>query len=108
MVRYAGKRVAWLAQRHHTPDVRPARLLSQESDLRRAPGHSRDRRAEPNSIIFKIESMRPDLLQRVNQDPRVGIGTKMRAKGWLSFDLNSEEDLRDALGWLNEAYERAK
>jgi hypothetical protein len=32
----------------------------------------------------------------------------MRAKGWLSFDLNSDEDLRDALGWLNEAYERAK
>ena len=62
----------------------------------------------PNSIIFKIESMPSDLLRRVSQDPRVGTGTKMRAKGWLSFDLNSEEDLRDALGWLNEAYERAK
>ena len=62
----------------------------------------------PNSIIFKIESMPPDLLRRVHQDSRVGTGTKMRAKGWLSFDLNSEEDLCDALGWLNEAYERAK
>jgi hypothetical protein len=62
----------------------------------------------PNSIIFKIESLPSDLLRRVSQDPRVGTGTKMRAKGWFSFDLNSEEDLRDALGWLNEAYERAK
>jgi hypothetical protein len=32
----------------------------------------------------------------------------MRAKGWHSFDVNRGEDLRDALWWLNQAYELAK
>jgi hypothetical protein len=61
----------------------------------------------PNSIIFKFKSIPPDLSQRVNRDSRVSIGTKMRAKGWLSFEINSSEDLRDALLWLGEAYELA-
>src|SRR5580704_3567519 len=62
----------------------------------------------PNSIVFKIKSVTPDLLLRVNQDRRVSIGTGMRAKGWISLEMNSSEDLRDALSWLREAYERAK
>ena len=61
-----------------------------------------------NSIIFKIKSTAPDLLRRVNQDKRASIGTRMRARGWISFEMNSPEDLRDALSWLSEAYERAK
>ena len=61
----------------------------------------------PNSIIFKFKSMPPDLSQRVDRDSRLSIGTKMRAKGWLSFEINSSEDLRDALLWLGEAYELA-
>jgi hypothetical protein len=51
--------------------------------------------------------MPPDLSQRVDRDSRLSIGTKMRAKGWLSFEINSSEDLRDALSWLGEAYELA-
>jgi hypothetical protein len=62
----------------------------------------------PNSIIFKLKSITPNLLLRVNQDRRASIGTRMRAKGWISFEMNSSEDLRDALSWLSEAYERAK
>jgi len=62
----------------------------------------------PNSIIFKMPSVPPELLRRVNDDPRVSTGTKMRAKGWHSFDVNSAEDLKDVLWWLNQAYERAK
>jgi hypothetical protein len=62
----------------------------------------------PNSIIFKMKSMTPDLLRRVNEDPRVSTGTRMRAKGWHSFDVNSAEDLKDVLWWLNQAYEQAK
>jgi hypothetical protein len=62
----------------------------------------------PNSIIFKIKSMPPDLSRRVNEDPRVSTGTRMRAKGWHSFDIESAEDLKDALWWLNQAYELAK
>jgi hypothetical protein len=61
----------------------------------------------PNSIIFKFKSMPPGLSQRVDRDSRLSIGTKMRAKGWLSFEINSSEDLRDALSWLGDAYELA-
>jgi hypothetical protein len=62
----------------------------------------------PNSIIFKMKSMTPDLLRRVNEDPRVSTGTRMRAKGWHSFDVNSTEDLKDVLSWMKQAYEQAK
>jgi hypothetical protein len=62
----------------------------------------------PNSILFKIKSTTPDLLLRVNQDRRASIGTRLRAKGWISFEMDSSEDLRDALSWLGKAYERAK
>ena len=62
----------------------------------------------PNSVIFKIKSMPPELLRRMNEDPRVSTGTKMRAKGWHSFDVNAAEDLKNVLWWLNQAYELAK
>jgi hypothetical protein len=62
----------------------------------------------PNSIIFKIEAMPPNLLRRRDQDPRVCTGKTIRAKGWHSFEMSSEEDLREALWWLNQAYELAK
>jgi hypothetical protein len=52
--------------------------------------------------------MLPDSLRRVNRDPRVSTGTRMRAKGWHSFDVNSAEDLKDVLWWLNQAYELTK
>jgi hypothetical protein len=62
----------------------------------------------PNSIIFKIEPMPSALLRRRDQDPRVCTGKTIRAKGWHSFEINSEEDLRDALWWLSQAYELSK
>jgi hypothetical protein len=61
-----------------------------------------------NSIIFKIQSMTQALSDRAKQDARVGVGTKMRAAGWYSFEVNSENDLRDVLWWLNQAYELAE
>jgi hypothetical protein len=62
----------------------------------------------PNTIIFKIRSMSPELLTRAKADSRidperVGPGAK-----WTSFEVQSEADLRDAIWWLNQAYERAK
>jgi hypothetical protein len=62
----------------------------------------------PNAIIFKVEAMTPELLRRAKEDPRidperVGPGAK-----WTSFAVHSEQDLRDAMWWLNQAYERAK
>jgi len=32
----------------------------------------------------------------------------MSGKGWLSFELFSNADVRDAIWWLNQAYEGAK
>ncbi len=52
--------------------------------------------------------MPPELKQRALQEPR--IVTEGRAPGarWFSFEVGSTADLRDALWWLNQAYERAK
>jgi len=62
----------------------------------------------PNAIIFKVKAMTPELLRRAKEDPRidperVGPGAK-----WTSFAVHNEQDLRDAMWWLNQAYERAK
>jgi hypothetical protein len=37
------------------------------------------------------------------KDSRIAPG-----KRWFSFNVRSAEDLRDALWWLNQAYERTK
>jgi hypothetical protein len=60
-----------------------------------------------NAIIFRLDPIAPALLQRARKDARIGWEGKA-PKRWLSFELNSAEDLRDALRWLNHAYERAK
>lgn len=57
----------------------------------------------PNSVIFRFDPMPPDLQQRVLKDSRITPG-----KRWFSFEVGSTGDLRDALWWLNQAYERAK
>jgi hypothetical protein len=62
----------------------------------------------PNSIIFKIEPMPPELLRRAMSDPRVDSESEHPGIRWRSFEMRSAEDLRDALWWLNQAYERAK
>src|ERR1700752_1901689 len=57
----------------------------------------------PNSLAFKFESRSPQLRSRLEQDTRVGT-TKMRAARWSTFELSTDADLRDALGWLEQAY----
>jgi hypothetical protein len=57
----------------------------------------------PNSVIFRFDSMPQDLEQRVMKESRITPG-----KRWFSFEVGSTADLRDALWWLNQAYERAK
>jgi hypothetical protein len=61
----------------------------------------------PNSIIFKIEPMPTQLLRRLTADPRAE-SDRGPGRRWRTFQIHSEEDLRDALWWLNQAYERAK
>ena len=57
----------------------------------------------PNSVIFRFDPMPQDLLQRVLKYSRITPG-----KRWFSFEVASTSDLRDALWWLNQAYERAR
>jgi len=57
----------------------------------------------PSSIIFRFDPMPTDLNQRALEEPRITPGTR-----WFSFEIQSTEDLRDALWWLNQAYEAAK
>lgn len=57
----------------------------------------------PNSVIFRFDPMPPDLLERALKDSRIAPG-----KRWFSFEVASPSDLRDALWWLNQAYERAR
>lgn len=57
-------------------------------------------------ILLKFDPMPPALLQRAESDSRIRGNTP--GKGWLSFALASDPDLRDALEWLNHSYESAK
>ena len=62
----------------------------------------------PNSFIFRIEPLPAKLLARAKAEPRIDTGNAAPSAKWLSFTLNSEADFRDALWWLNQAYEQAK
>jgi hypothetical protein len=61
----------------------------------------------PSSLVLKFNPMPPDLRKRATADQRMNASTKVTSKGWFSFDLTSDADLRDALFWLNQAYEAA-
>jgi hypothetical protein len=62
----------------------------------------------PNSFILRFVPFPPELLERAKSEPRIGVGWTLRTTKWISFELNAEADLRNALWWLNQAYERAK
>jgi hypothetical protein len=62
----------------------------------------------PSCLIFKFDPMPKFLQRRAQSDPRLDASMKESSKGWFSFELSSEEDLRDALFWLNHAYECAE
>jgi hypothetical protein len=61
-----------------------------------------------NSFMFKIKPMPPNLLDRAEIDSRISANENLKARKWYIFELNSENDLHDALWWLQEAYEKAK
>jgi hypothetical protein len=62
----------------------------------------------PNSLIFRIQPMPPDLLKRAKKEPRIDTESRVPSAKWFTFELNSEADFRDALWWLNQAYDHAK
>jgi hypothetical protein len=61
----------------------------------------------PSSVLFKFDPMPPALQRRAQSDPRMSASMEHKSKGWFSFNLNAEGDLRDALFWLHQAYESA-
>jgi hypothetical protein len=62
----------------------------------------------PSSLVFKFNLMPPELRERAQADSRMDSSHKASSKGWWAFRLNTESDLRDALFWLNHAYESIK
>lgn len=58
------------------------------------------------SILLKFKTMPSALSKQVESDTRLHANTP--GKGWISFTLNSDANLRDALLWLNHSYESAK
>ena len=61
-----------------------------------------------NGIIFKLKAMSEAQTDRASRDLRLGTGTNIKAQRWHSFEIHSEDDLRDALWWLGQAYESAR
>lgn len=61
-----------------------------------------------SSVILKFDPMPSPLLEKAQDEPRMDTSTRIPGKGWFSFALTSEADLRDALWWLSHAYESAK
>jgi hypothetical protein len=60
----------------------------------------------PNSLAFKLQSPKPRLLKRLQQDPRIG-STQMQKARWFTFELAADGDLHHALDWLARAYDAA-
>ena len=62
----------------------------------------------PNSLMFRIKPMPADLMKRAKDEPRINTEERTPGAKWFTFEVNSTEDVRDALWWLNQAYVRAK
>jgi len=63
----------------------------------------------PSSLIFRFDPMPADLQRRALKESRITPDNETPgARRWFSFEIDSTADLRDALWWLNQAYERAK
>jgi hypothetical protein len=60
----------------------------------------------PNSVIFKLPKQ-SKWRQVASEDPRIQPGN-MDTHKWFPFEVGSESDLRDALLWLERAFQSAK
>jgi TfoX/Sxy family transcriptional regulator of competence genes len=59
-----------------------------------------------NSLAFKLEDAGPRVLARLRREPRIQT-TMVQARRWFAFEVSSDRDLRDALSWLERAYQAA-
>jgi hypothetical protein len=61
----------------------------------------------PQSIILKFDPVPAPLLEKIKAEPRIAERAPGPGAGWHAFELRSHVDVRDALWWLNQAYELA-
>lgn len=61
----------------------------------------------PSALLFKLPGPSPALRKRAKADARISASLKASSKGWFSFELASDGDLRDAVFWLHQAYQAA-
>jgi hypothetical protein len=61
----------------------------------------------PSSLMFRIQPIPVDLLARAQKEPRIDTERHLPGAKWFSFEIQSTADVRAALWWLNQAYERA-
>jgi hypothetical protein len=64
--------------------------------------------ASDHSIIIKFDPMPEALKDRAASESRLWRGAPGPGAGWHSFEIGDSTDLKDALWWLNQAYELAK
>lgn len=62
----------------------------------------------PNPLMFRMNPMPPDLLARAKKEARIDMESRTPGAKWFLFEFQSGGDLRDAVWWLSQAYERAK
>ena len=55
-------------------------------------------------LILKFNPMPEELLERARGDARLDTSTRVPGKGWFTFEVASEDDLRDALWWIQQAF----
>jgi TfoX/Sxy family transcriptional regulator of competence genes len=62
----------------------------------------------PRSILFKLASLSPAILESAKRDSRVDTLSGEPGPGWFMFEMDGASATKSALGWLERAYEVAK
>jgi len=59
-----------------------------------------------NAVIFKLQGAPPKVVEEALNHPQVTTKVMPNA-GWIAFELDSLDDVREALRWFSQAYECA-
>lgn len=57
----------------------------------------------PNSVAFKLYKPTARAAKLLSSDSRI-TRSKGKAAGWIAFEVNAPDDLKDALKWFDLAY----
>ena len=61
----------------------------------------------PNSFMFRFAVMPSDLREKAQHTRQIRSEERSADAKWYIFELSSADDVREALWWLNQAYEAA-